>query len=102
MSWSLSVTAVPVAEVEAKLVAAKDAQLTYSTFDSWDDAIETQMEAAFATAVTFAKLVKQELVNVTAAGHAALPGQSPIETINVYVTGYVPPPTTPVPAPPKK
>ena len=93
MSWTLSLSYVEPDEVEEKLKEAKNTQLETQPFDSWDDDVEAQMDAAIPAAGALASVIRDKRVTVTVAGHARREApQVQVDSVTVSLYGYNPPP----------
>ena len=94
MSWSLSITNTEPSEVETALKAAKDNQLAYQPFDSWDDDVETQIDAMIEAATRSVSLMREDKkINVSVAGHAEAKDGKGTSMVSFNVSeSYVPPP----------
>jgi hypothetical protein len=89
MSWQVSITSIPKEEVAEKVKAALDAQLTAQPFDSWDDDVQAQQDAAvgITTEIADSGSVGDGPFNITLNGHRK---RNPTESysLSVLISSY--------------
>ena len=85
MSWSLYNTNVPKENLVEEIQKAADSQLANQPFDSWDDAVQDQMDVAARAAELIAEKLPSEAVNFGLSGHART-GATDLSTINVSIS----------------
>jgi len=86
MSWNLTATTIEAEKVQEQLTKAKNTQLEAQPFDSWDDDVEPQIDAAISTAKAIIQSGKfgDGPFNVSLNGHAPRnKGEYPAVTVSV-------------------
>jgi hypothetical protein len=91
VSWSLYGQAKP-GDVKDAARKAADAQLDAQPFDSWDDDVQAQMDAAFDAAAGLVKTIDSGdgQVSFSLTGHAKQ-NDSQVDTISVSLSGHLKP-----------